>query len=228
MNNIKNEHNFIKYVKTKDLEEYMLDKVEQYTSERKKFYQKYPYEELENLTLEQWAKGDKGEYFSNYLERRTHFSGSGHLGTSKNKIFYYTNNEYRVDDKVQDFYESQGIIEIEEQFIQFKKQILKLINTPIAQIKDFEFQELKGKNVISSKLYNLYAKTPTLSLNGAGYTKKVGKYFGIVLKDKESLQIAYEVEQKLRKFELLKTMDLLLLHRLINKYIDELEETGKL
>ncbi|MFV0288831.1 MAG: hypothetical protein ACK5HR_05200, partial [Mycoplasmatales bacterium] len=160
--NLKTYRQFLEYIEKFDLEEIKSRKKDLYEQEKKMFYQKYTLEKFKNITLEQWAKGESGEYFSNYIERRTHFVGSGHLWTSKNKIFYYTNGVYKVDDKVQDYYVNQGIISIDKQFMIFKKKLLTLINTPSDKLANFNFAELIGKNVMTSKIYNLYSKTPTL------------------------------------------------------------------
>ncbi len=154
-------------------------RLEEWEESKEKFYNKF--KDFSYVNYDNWDSMDKEESFINYLENNTKFTGSGKLGTNKNKLFYYVKDkenekygEYCINNNVKNMYPEKSN---KETFDIFYKECLGLITTDVDSLKNFNFNILKNNKVISSKLYNLYSKTPTLCINSHNFSQEISKYF---------------------------------------------------
>lgn len=147
-----------------DLIEYIYDHLDEYEEieqeakeQTEQFQEKYPLEDLKNLTLEEYDRNGNSNSFMNMIENRTNAYASGNLNSNYNKIFAHLGEEnYYVKNKILDNVENMNLTEKE----MFKKYITKCYEyiknfnkETYNSIDDYPGKEyLDGSNVIKMKL----------------------------------------------------------------------------
>ncbi len=194
--------------------------------EKTNFYNKFS--DFSNVNYNNWDSMENDESFAYHLEFKTHFVGSGFLGNSRNRLFYYvkgnkdTRGEYKVINTLKKKYPN---LTNEEIFDIFYKECDAWINTPLSEVDTFNFDLLQGANVVSSKLYNLFSKKPTLCINGTKFAKILSYLFSEVKYSDIPIVFARNLEEYLyENYPELKGLDKNTISEILWEYKDLFEK----
>jgi len=139
--------------------------------ERDAFIDKFPPDQLSNMTLDDYSKNGNRESFTYLIEWKTQNVCSGNLGINQNKLFYPTENGYDVTGPVSVLYSNFNTVE--DKFIKFKEELYEFINT--ISLDNYEtLNVLKiNSNIIKFKLVRLYR--PDINLYGLPSLTEINK-----------------------------------------------------
>ncbi len=175
------DNSFESFLSNIDLEDREKKIIDLNINEKTTFYNKFS--DFSYVNYNNWDSMEKDESFAYHLEWKSNFVGSGFLGNNSNRLFYYVKGdredrgEYKV---ISTFKKKYPKLSNEEIFAIFYKECNDWINTPLSEVDSFKFDLLNGANIISSKLYNLFSKTPTLCINSVSFAKSLSALFSEV------------------------------------------------
>src|SRR5690554_1462502 len=114
---------------------------------RQQFLNKYPLENLMDLTIEQYNKLGDTETFANYIENKTDAVCSGLLGRNINRLFYESNGTFDTIRGYKVSYPNKTVLEI---FEIFKEKLYRYITD--FSMANYDVSILPGRlNVIKFK-----------------------------------------------------------------------------
>ena len=160
----------IDYIKI-NYDETFIEHAENIQKERLAFINKYPLENILNLTLDDYSQTGNYESFTNYIENKTPTLCSGSLGINQNKLFFPKEGTYKTLGPVDRWY--KDFTTITDKFEKFKKEMQEFINNfdidTYAELRILNFRA----NIIKFKLIRLYK--PDIKLYGLPSRKEINK-----------------------------------------------------
>ena len=146
--------------------------------QRREFLNKFPLNNLKNLTLEQYSKKGNTNSFTNLIENHTNEICSGNFGSEKNKLFYEEDGRF-----VTPKFLTKESGNVEEKFSKFIIQMHDFITS--FTIDNYDANDfIYGNNALKFKPLRLYR--PEISLYGLPSKKRIKEilnYLNIQVQD---------------------------------------------
>lgn len=149
--------------------------------EAKSLSEQYSMESLNLLTIEQYD--NPGEYNSvTYLmEYKTKKLSGGSFGSSRNKLFFKSEDEYHNAKFITEQYPN---LTVDERFELYRNDLYEFVtsfNRDTYISRDFNILQ-RGTNYIRSKLINIYYPNTIMNLDSIEIMRKIAKYLGMEYK----------------------------------------------
>lgn len=161
----------------------------------KDFQERFPLEDLRNLSIEEYDKTGDNTTLSYAIEHGTNEIFRGFLGNNRNKIFFNTpDGGYDTIDALKNRYPGMSVLEI---FPLYKEGLYELVENfnPEIYIGKSIRALPENTNTIRSKLLMLYRPYELLHMSSLAGFKKIFDYFGIDY-DRNSDSIEMNIELK--------------------------------